>query len=57
MPDNCKHCQKALVKIGDQRKNGKNNLKDWEERKLHKKCWKELIDKFLFEERMKNILR
>ena len=42
----CIKCQKALTKIGTERKNGttltNHNGKDWEERQLHKKCWKDL---------------
>ena len=39
----CWHCCKRLVPIGDARVNGKNHS-DWETRKLHKRCWKELLD-------------
>jgi hypothetical protein len=34
----CQVCEKALVKIGNDRKNGKR-ANDWDERTLHKKCW------------------
>ena len=36
----CTHCHKALVSIGNERKNGKAH-NDWNTRTLHKKCWKE----------------
>jgi hypothetical protein len=38
----CKHCGKALVAIGTDRKNGKNNYSDWQTRQYHKKCLKKL---------------
>ena len=40
----CERCGQALQPIGDQRKNGKEHLKDWPERKYHEKCWNELQD-------------
>ena len=52
----CIKCNKALKKIGTERKNGttlrNHNGKDWEDRQLHKKCWKELKetqDMYLFQ--------
>jgi hypothetical protein len=45
--NNCEHCGKPLRLIGMDRKNGKtinnSNGKDWEERKYHKKCYKEVM--------------
>ena len=35
----CKHCNKALRKVGYDRVNGANH-DDWAERDYHKKCWK-----------------
>jgi len=44
----CVKCLKSMPKIGLNRKNGKKlnnkNGKDWEDRQLHKKCFKELKD-------------
>lgn len=40
---NCLHCNKALVKIGNERKNGAPII-DWETRVYHKKCYKEKTD-------------
>jgi len=34
----CVICEKPLVSIGDRRKNGANH-KDWDSRKMHKKCY------------------
>lgn len=44
----CEHCGRTLVKIGNARKNGKNH-KDWENRTMHKECWKrtQLYKQFL----------
>jgi hypothetical protein len=39
----CWHCCKRLVPIGDARANGKRHS-DWDGRKLHKRCWKELLE-------------
>jgi hypothetical protein len=36
----CQICDKPLVTIGNDRKNGKDQ-KDWSSRKYHKKCYKE----------------
>ncbi len=36
--EKCYMCYKKLVPIGNSRKNGKSH-NDWEDRKLHKKCW------------------
>lgn len=38
----CGHCKKPLKPFGDKRKNGNIDRKDFEKRKLHLKCWKEL---------------
>jgi hypothetical protein len=38
----CEKCKKALVAIADKRQNGKIG-NDWDTRKYHKKCYKELI--------------
>jgi hypothetical protein len=37
----CMYCQKPLVKIGNERKNGAS-IADWDTRIYHKKCYKEL---------------
>ena len=46
---NCEYCGKALKKIGYDRKNGRlyagNNGKDWDNRKYHKKCYKEVKER------------
>ena len=56
---NCEYCKKSLVMIGNNRKNGKNNIDDWKTRKYHKKCYailmnlkklKEMADKFYEDE-------
>ena len=39
----CWHCCHPLVPIGRARANGRSH-DDWPGRKLHKKCWRELID-------------
>jgi hypothetical protein len=36
----CTMCKARLVPIGNRRKNGKN-IKDWDNRTMHKKCFKE----------------
>jgi len=38
----CDHCKKPLKVIGNQRKNGINNVDDWKFRPMHKKCLYEL---------------
>ena len=38
---NCEYCDGPLVKIGKARANGKDHI-DWESRRYHKKCFKEL---------------
>jgi hypothetical protein len=35
----CAYCNKTLVTIGRDRKNGVGDYKDWEGRKYHKKCY------------------
>ena len=35
----CQSCNKTMPKIGDQRKNGKALLHDWNSRKMCKKCY------------------
>lgn len=35
----CLDCGKALTKIGNKRKNGKDH-DDWNNREYHKQCWK-----------------
>lgn len=48
MPD-CEYCGKPLKKIGFDRSNGRlysgNNGKDWDGRKYHKKCYKEVKER------------
>jgi hypothetical protein len=41
----CTWCGKSLVAIGNYRKNGKPH-NDWQDRKLHKKCWKTRNDAY-----------
>eukprot|EP01045_Picozoa_sp_COSAG04_P026606 COSAG04_NODE_3724_length_2581_cov_76.628928_3_plen_70_part_00 len=36
----CKECGKSLVLIGRERQNGKGTFKDWKTREYHKKCYK-----------------
>lgn len=47
----CEYCDKPLVSIGRERANGKRSHGDWETRKYHKKCWKQMkddeVDEFL----------
>ena len=38
---NCEYCDRPLVKIGKARANGKDHI-DWDSRRYHKKCFKEL---------------
>lgn len=38
----CIKCNKTLVKIGTSRQNGTYRHNDWEGRKYHKKCYKEI---------------
>jgi hypothetical protein len=42
----CKLCNRTLVKIGLERKNGKYH-KDWNTRTLHKNCWIKKDDYYL----------
>ena len=37
----CDHCEGKLVPVGSSRANGANH-DDWDSRRYHKKCWKEL---------------
>jgi len=39
----CISCGFTIKKIGDRRKNGVGYIKDWDERKLHKKCIKKVF--------------
>lgn len=39
--DLCKHCGGKLMPIGNRRANGKL-YNDWDNRRLHKKCWMEI---------------
>lgn len=41
--NNCIYCDKPLVPVGNKRSNGKNH-NDWNERKHHKKCFKQVIE-------------
>ncbi len=45
----CLLCNKVLVPIGSKRANGKATHTDWECRKYHKKCFKELGYKLAYE--------
>lgn len=49
----CEYCGGTLVAIGRERANGKRSHDDWETRRYHKKCWKEMkddeVDDFLIE--------
>jgi len=40
----CLHCNKPLVLIGRERKNGSDSFKDWSNRKTHKKCYRDYIE-------------
>jgi len=44
----CKLCKKSLVPIGNKRKNGADH-NDWKKRKYHKKCFKIVENKELFD--------
>ncbi len=35
----CEVCDRPLVAIGNQRKNGKGTYNDWDKRTMHKKCY------------------
>jgi len=37
----CEYCNGTLVPVGSARANGKDHA-DWANRRLHKKCWKEV---------------
>ena len=39
----CWHCGGKLVPVGSSRSNGAGH-DDWDDRYLHKKCWRELIE-------------
>ena len=39
----CLDCNRPLVVIGTDRKNGKRHHSDWLRRRYHKKCWKERL--------------
>tara|TARA_R110000868_G_scaffold230762_2_gene484019 strand:- start:779 stop:946 length:168 start_codon:yes stop_codon:yes gene_type:complete len=41
MKNKCLLCKKTIVAIGTSRENGANH-NDWNNRKYHKKCYKEL---------------
>jgi hypothetical protein len=52
----CKECGRSLVMIGRDRKNGKGVYKDWGTREFHKKCFKlvkqrEMFQKYLDRQR------
>lgn len=41
MTNICEHCNKKIVKMGSTRANGRN-IADWDTRKYHVKCYKEI---------------
>jgi hypothetical protein len=43
MKTKCEMCNKSLVCIGINRANGIDCIRDWNQRKFHKKCYKEHI--------------
>jgi len=45
---NCKLCKQKLVPIGNKRKNGKDH-NDWNTRQYHKKCYKIVEKKALYD--------
>jgi hypothetical protein len=55
---NCEYCDKPLKKIGFDRSNGRlyagNNGADWDGRKYHKKCYKEIMQNHKFNEYIKS---
>jgi hypothetical protein len=51
----CYRCGKALREIGIGRKNGKDYFRDWNDRKFHKKCFKEHKERQELEEMLKKI--
>jgi hypothetical protein len=42
----CRFCEQRLTIIGHNRKNGKDNCFDWQDRDIHKKCLKEESERF-----------
>ena len=56
----CVKCNRALTSIGLDRKNGKISLdkynKDWDTRKYHKKCWRELKERQELQWKMEGLL-
>ena len=46
----CKECGKSLVLIGRERQNGKGGYKDWKTREYHKKCYKIVQDRRMWEQ-------
>ena len=48
MKNLCTYCKKPLVAFGNARVKGKSH-NDWDDRTLHKKCWKQQkkIDNFM----------
>lgn len=43
MEKKCLHCGKSLTKIGNARKNYLGCYDDWENRKYHKKCYRNYV--------------
>lgn len=51
----CEHCGKPLKPFGDCRLNGKKDQKDWMTRKLHKKCFKDIMQLKQWKREMKEL--
>jgi hypothetical protein len=49
----CLYCKKPLVPFGNRRRNG-GNVKDWDDRKVHRKCFRDWIQYELFMEKIKS---
>jgi len=56
MKTKCQFCDKALVIIGVNRVNGRDCFRDWDDRKFHKKCYKEYIFKMDLDINVKRLL-
>ena len=56
MKTKCEMCNKSLVCIGINRQNGIDCIRDWDQRKFHKKCWKEHILQMDLHKAVKSLL-
>ena len=56
MKTKCQICNKSLVCIGINRLNGIDCIRDWNQRKFHKKCYKEHILQMEIDKMVKRLL-